>query len=154
MREGRSRVRLTLDYPPLWLAAFLAMAWGLSRWLPGGFGGLGYWPGWALIAAGLVLMGLAAATMRAARTTIIPHEQPSALVTGGIFARSRNPIYLGDVLILLGAVLVWDLAVALPLVPVLGAILRRRFILPEEARLRAVFGPAFDVYAARVRRWI
>lgn len=147
-------MRLTLDYPPVWLAAFLGLAWGLSRWLPGGFGGLGLLPGWALIVAGLALMGLAAGAMRAARTTIIPHEQPSALVEGGIFAFTRNPIYLGDVLILLGAALVWDVAAALPLAPVLGAILQRRFILPEEARLRAAFGPAFEAYAARVRRWL
>jgi protein-S-isoprenylcysteine O-methyltransferase Ste14 len=147
-------MRLTLDYPPVWLALLLALAWMLSQWLPGGFGGYGFWPGWALIAVGFGLMGLAAGAMRAARTTIIPHEPPSALVTGGIFSRTRNPIYLGDLLILLGAVLIWDAAAALILVPVLAAVLHHRFILPEEARLRAVFGGAFERYAARVRRWI
>lgn len=147
-------MRLTLDYPPLWLVLFLALAWGLSRWLPGGFGGYGFWPGTGLIAVGLGLMAVAAVTMMRARTTVIPHEMPSALVESGIFALSRNPIYLGDVLILLGFVLRWDVALALILVPALAAILHLRFILPEEARLRAAFGAAFDAYAARVRRWI
>ena len=147
-------MRLTLDYPPLWLVFFLALAWGLSQWLPGGFGGYGYWPGMALIVIGLGLMGVAAATMIRARTTVVPHETPSVLVDSGIFSLSRNPIYLGDVLVLLGAILIWNVATALLLVPALAAILHHRFILPEEARLRGAFGAAFDAYAARVRRWI
>lgn len=147
-------MRATLDYPPIWLVFFLLLSWGLARALPGGFGGHGFWPGTGLIVAGLALMGGAALTMIRARTTVIPHQTPTALVETGIFAFSRNPIYLGDVLVLLGFVLRWDVAVALILVPALAAILQRRFILPEEARLRGAFGPAFDAYAARVRRWI
>lgn len=148
------RMRLTADYPPVWLAGCAAAAFGLARIVPGGFGGLGFWPGNALIVAGVALMVLAAARMLHARTTIIPHEAPAALVTGGIFALTRNPIYLGDVLVLLGLVLRWDALIALPLVPVLGLVLQKRFILPEEGRLRAAFGAAFKAYGARTRRWI
>lgn len=148
------RMRLTLDYPPIWLAGCAAVALALARIAPGGFGGLGHWPGLALIGVGIFLMGLAAAQMLQARTTVIPHQQPAALVTGGIFTISRNPIYLGDVMVLLGLVLHWDVALALPLVAGLELVLRQRFILPEEGRLRAAFGESFDAYAARTRRWI
>ena len=147
-----------IDLPPVWLAGFAALAWGLSRWRPLGLdlGGLALWSwlGGALILAGLILAVLAAREMARARTTIIPHRQPDALVTSGIFRVSRNPIYLGDVLILTGLILWWEAVIALPLVPLFAYVLTRRFIRPEEARLAAAFGPAFRTWRARVRRWI
>jgi hypothetical protein len=60
-----------------------------------------------------------AAQMTLARTTVIPRRNPSALVTGGLFAWSRNPIYLADAIILTGAILWLDAVLALPLVAVL-----------------------------------
>jgi protein-S-isoprenylcysteine O-methyltransferase Ste14 len=89
-----------------------------------------------------------------ARTTIVPRETPAALVTGGIFRFSRNPIYLGDALVLAGVVLWWDVPLAAPLVLLFILVIQTRFILAEEAVLRATFGPAFDAWAARTRRWI
>lgn len=149
-------MRKWIDLPPLWLALTLLIAWGISRVVPGlGFGGA--WAGWAgvaLVGAGLLLMGLAAATMMAARTTVIPHRDPSALVTGGVFRLSRNPIYLGDALVLAGFILRWDAVPALVLVPVFVWLIDRRFIRAEEARLRAAFGAEFETWAARTRRWI
>ena len=110
--------------------------------------------GAALVLAGLGLMLAAVAAMARARTTVIPHRAPSAQVTGGVFAWSRNPIYLGDVLILTGAILWLDAALALPLVAAFAWLIQRRFILPEEARLKAGFGAAYADWSARVRRWI
>lgn len=149
-------MRKWIDLPPLWLALTLLIAWGISLVVPGlGFGGA--WAGWAgvaLVGAGLLLMGLAAATMMAARTTVIPHRDPLALVTGGVFRLSRNPIYLGDALVLAGFILRWDAVPALVLVPVFVWLIDRRFIRAEEARLRAAFGAEFETWAARTRRWI
>lgn len=145
-----------IDLPPLWLALTLLIAWGISGVMPGlGFGGA--WAGWVgagLVGVGLLFMALAAATMMAARTTVIPHRNPSALVTGGVFRLSRNPIYLGDALVLAGFILRWDAVPALVLVPVFVWLIDRRFIRAEEARLRAAFGAAFETWAARTRRWI
>lgn len=146
-------MRLTADYPPVWLALALVLTWGLGTLWPLGLPG-GVWLGGALALAGLGLMLAAAQRMAAHRTTIIPHRSASALVTDGPFALTRNPIYLGDALILLGAILGWQALWALPLLPALVWILTRRFILPEEARLRATFGPAFENWAARTPRWI
>ncbi|QFU09237.1 hypothetical protein PARPLA_02427 [Rhodobacteraceae bacterium THAF1] len=116
-------------------------------------------PGWtmlglALIAAALGLMLWATLTMLAARTNPLPHTQPSALVTTGPFRFSRNPIYLGDVLIVCGASLWAGAPLGLLCAAVLVVILRARFILPEEGRLRAAFGAAVDPWMQAVPRWV
>jgi protein-S-isoprenylcysteine O-methyltransferase Ste14 len=144
-----------IDLPPVWLAVFAALGWAQAARVPlGSFGAVGDWVGAALVAAGLALAVAAAVEFRRARTTIVPHLEPSAIVTSGVYRVSRNPIYLGDALILAGLGLRWDSVLALILVPVFVAVITARFIRPEEARLGARFGPAFDAWAARVRRWI
>ena len=52
-------------------------------------------------------MGAAALSFLRARSTIVPHEQPAKLITGGLYRLSRNPIYLADLLLLGGLALVW-----------------------------------------------
>ena len=140
-----------LDIPPLWLALALAASWGLGRvWTVPGVEGFGA----ALVLAGVVMMGLAVAGMVLARTTFVPRRDPAALVTGGLFAITRNPIYLADAMILAGAALYWGALLALPLVPLFMVWITRRYILDEEARLRAAFGAQYEVWAARVPRWV
>lgn len=146
-------MRMTLDYPPVWLAGFAAAAWLAGEALPLRLP-LARAAGWALIAAGVLLIAAAAAQMLARRTTLDPHGVPSTLVTQGVFRFSRNPIYLADVLILTGLCLAWDAAAALPLVPAFATIITRRFIRPEEARLAAAFPQAFAHWSARTRRWL
>lgn len=144
-------MKVTADYPPVWLAGAVALAWGQAQvWsLPG-------LPvaGAVLVAAGVVLLAVAVVQFARAGTTVVPHAAPSALVTGGVYGVSRNPIYLADVLILTGLCVRWGAWPSLVLVPVFMAVITARFIRPEEARLRAAFGPAFDEWAARVRRWL
>lgn len=145
-----------LDLPPLWLAVFLALAWvQASRFPVRGLGGP--WSdlaGGMLVGGGLLLMGLAVIELRRARTTVIPHRDPAALVTTGIFRRTRNPIYLGDVLVLAGFIMRWQAWPSLVLLPLLVWLIIDRFILDEEARLQARFGPQFDSYKAATRRWL
>lgn len=107
-----------------------------------------------MIGAGLLLLVLAAMEMRRKRTTIIPHREADALVDTGVFSRSRNPIYLGDALILTGAILWMDAVLALVLVPLFIWIIERRFILPEEQALRRKFHTGFAKYCQKTRRWI
>ncbi|MBW6507429.1 MAG: DUF1295 domain-containing protein, partial [Rhodobacteraceae bacterium] len=114
----------------------------------------GGWVGGGLVLAGLVLMAAAAAQMVALRTTFIPRRDPQALVTGGVFALSRNPIYLADALVLTGLIIWWQAFWALPLVPAFMAFIARRFIRGEEARIAARFGADWQAYAARTRRWL
>ncbi|WP_435311034.1 methyltransferase family protein [Primorskyibacter sedentarius] len=146
-----------LDMPPVWLAGALVLAWVQRTYLPMG---LSFGPVWAdllgglLVGGGLLLMALAIHEMRSKRTTVVPHRIPDALVTTGIFSRTRNPIYLGDSMILAGMILYWDAVLALALVPIFVWVIENRFILPEEARLRRKFVAQFARYAQQVRRWV
>ena len=146
-----------LDLPPVWLAGFAAIAYlqanyadfGLSLAHP-----LTMLAGGLLVGAGIVLVLLAAMEFRKHKTTIIPHQEASALIQSGVFSRSRNPIYLADVLILAGLALRWDAVLSLALVPVLFWVLETRFIIPEENRLRRQFRADFARYAQKTRRWL
>ncbi|MFN4158903.1 MAG: methyltransferase family protein [Gemmobacter sp.] len=148
-------LREMIDLPPVWLVAALAAVWALDAIVPWSlFGPSGARVGAVAIGAGLLLMGVAAAQMLTQRTTVIPRGVPAQLVTGGVFRLSRNPIYLGDALVLAGAILWWDVAHAFPILLAFMALIQRRFILPEEAVLRRLFGTAFEDWAARTGRWI
>lgn len=143
-----------IDIPPSWLALHIGAAWVLSLVSPPVFGAWGAVLGPGLVALGALVMTVAALQMIRSRTTVIPRRNPSALVTTGLFAWSRNPIYLADVLILLGAILWLDVALGLPLVASFISLIQARFIRDEEARLTETFGPEFDLWAARTRRWV
>ena len=146
-----------IDLPPVWLAAMIALAWAQATWLPLGLGFGGAWADFAggiLVGGGLILMVLAVHEMCRARTTVIPHREADKLVQSGIFSRSRNPIYLGDMLVLAGLILRLDAVLALPLVPVFLWILEKRFVIPEENRLRRKFRADFARYCQKTRRWI
>ncbi|MDQ2091499.1 methyltransferase family protein [Marimonas arenosa] len=146
-----------IDIPPVWLALCLCVAWGQAAWFPMGlsFGGpVADFIGGILAGGGLVLMALAVYEMRRMRTTLIPHQEASALVQSGIFSRTRNPIYLGDAMVLAGLILYWDAVLSLPLVPVFVWWIERHFIIPEENRLRRKFRADFARYCQKTRRWI
>lgn len=106
--------------------------------------------------AGVLCAGVGVLTFARAKTTINPIniDAASTLVTGGIFAWSRNPMYVGMVLVLTGWAVflgsVWLIAG-----PLLFAVFIDRFqIQPEERVLAAKFGSAYAEYCRRVRRWI
>lgn len=144
------------DIPPIWLALCIALAWVLARTFPGLTFGFA-WQGvvaLVLFFGGALLMGLAAWEMSRAKTTIIPHRQPDALVTSGVFRLSRNPIYLGDLLILSGAVVLWGAILAVPLIWAFKRLIEARFIRPEEERLEGAFGDGFTDWARMTRRWV
>lgn len=146
-----------MDMPPVWLTGALVLAWVQKTYF--GFG-LSFGPVWAdllggvLVGGGLILIGLAISEMRRHRTTVIPHCEAERLVTSGIFKRSRNPIYLGDSMILTGMILYWGAVLALPLIPVFVWVIEKRFIVPEEDRLRRKFRATFAQYTIDVRRWV
>ena len=146
-----------IDIPPLWLALFAAIAWvqahSYSLGLSIDHSAIDFLGG-LFVGGGLVLMVLAFAEFRKWRTTLIPHREADHLITSGIFKRSRNPIYLGDALILAGLILRWDAVLSLPLVPIFIWAIERRFIVPEENRLRRKFRMDFARYAEKTRRWI
>ena len=146
-----------LDLPPVWLCLFAILAWNQARLMSFGLSldhPLTHLLGGLLVGAGLVLIFLAAFEFRSHKTSIVPHKTPTALIQTGIYKRSRNPIYLADLLILAGLCLRWDAVLSLVLVPVLAWVLEKRFIIPEENRMRREFRADFARYAQKTRRWV
>ena len=108
----------------------------------------------ALIGQGISIAGIVA--FRRARTTINPLKPAaaSALVRSGIFRFTRNPMYLGLLLTLVGwAVWLWNPA-SLLFLPVFVLYIDRFQIGPEQRALTKLFGVEFAAYRASVRKWI
>jgi protein-S-isoprenylcysteine O-methyltransferase Ste14 len=111
--------------------------------------------GVALAAAGIWFALAGVGDFRRASTTVNPlaPEATVQLVTDGVYRRTRNPMYLGMLLMLAG----WAVALAHltgPLFLLLFAMYITRFqILPEERALQAQFGDEFSAYRRRVKRW-
>ena len=124
--------------------AAIAIAWSLAVFAPLPWPGLNdtaaHWLGVAFGVLGLLLIVSGFGTLIAHRTTYLPHRVSTKLVTSGPFVRFRNPIYLGEALLLLyGAEItqsIWFVAVAF-LFGVLVTVLQ---IIPEERHLEAAFG--------------
>jgi len=142
--------------PPLLFLVVLAGALVADRLLPlplpGGTARVV--AGVALVVAGLALMAWAGRTMWVSHTTVSPWARVSALVTSGPFRFTRNPIYLGDLLVYLGVALwvgTWWPVLFLPL---LFPAVQGLVIGPEERYLTARFGDDYTAYLQRVRRWI
>lgn len=148
-----------IPWPPL-IYGGLALAALASHWIaplpwpPGGFR-------WVLAALGLVaaLAALAldisaALAFRRHRTTIMPNRPATALVTGGPFALSRNPIYVANTLLVGGLGLVFGIA-WLVIAALLGALLTQKLAIEREERhLAARFGADWQAYAAQTPRWL
>jgi protein-S-isoprenylcysteine O-methyltransferase Ste14 len=108
-----------------------------------------------LAAAGLDLCVLGVLSFRRAATTVDPTrpERATTLVTSGVYSVSRNPMYLGFVLLLAGWALALASSIALLLCPVYAVYLDRSQIAREERALASAFGDAWTDYARKVRRW-
>jgi len=143
--------------PPLWALLLLAATYGLSL-LPG-LNALPVWPtrpfGLIVIIAALAILFGAMAQFRFANTQLLPNSPTNnALVTGGIFKITRNPMYLAMTLFCVGGALWFGRPVML-LAPALMFIVANWAFIPfEEAKMRRQFGETFDAYCKRVRRWI
>ncbi|WP_296432477.1 isoprenylcysteine carboxylmethyltransferase family protein [Yoonia sp.] len=146
-----------IDIPPVWLLLAVVITWWIGQLQPASFaigGPVTSLFGGLLVGGGIVLILLAASEFRRRKTTIIPHMEANNLITTGIFKRSRNPIYLGDALILAGLTLRWEAPIALLLVPLFMGTITQRFIVPEENRLRVKFRADFARYCQNTRRWV
>lgn len=150
---------LELKIPPLLLlgAAILLMVWLqgfypmalLQHWLV-------YASGVLIIALGIGLMLFAAMQMRRHQATLDPRhpENSNILLDQGLFAISRNPIYLGMVVVLLGSALLFADITAFLVVMLFARYLVRYQIEPEEAFLMEKFPSEFSAYCYRVGRWL
>jgi protein-S-isoprenylcysteine O-methyltransferase Ste14 len=143
-------------WPPLLLAAVIASALLLGRIWPIAWPGVDDLAarivGWGALLGGLALALWAAMTLRAARTTVLPHRAATRLVTSGPFRFRRNPIYLAEMLILLGlsepTKNIWFAI----LTPLFALLITWLAIVPEERHLEARFGQSYRDYKERTRR--
>ena len=106
------------------------------------------------IAAGVAVNIAADRQFKRHGTTVKPLQKSSALITDGVFKWSRNPMYLGMVLIVAGIALLEGSISPWFVVAALAIVLDRVFIAREEALLKETFGDAFEHYCRRMRRWV
>lgn len=154
---GASRgAAVRFPFPPALFAVPLVGALLLDRVRPLPLGG-GPTPtavGVALTLGGVLFSLSGTATVLRQHTTVVPHGVVSHLVTSGPFRVSRNPMYTGHAVSLVGAAL-WA-GSGWPLVAdALAVVLTRRLVIgPEEDYLTARFGAEYERYRSRVRRWL
>ena len=149
----------TLKRPPLLFLAALVLGFALDRLLPlplthPQLTSIGWTAGGALIAIGIAIMAAGIRNFAHADTPVPSNQPVRALVTNGIHGWSRNPIYVGMLLVYAGIGIAarspWILILALPLF----AILRYGVVAREEAYLEGRFGETYRAYKANVRRWL
>ena len=150
---------LDLKIPPLVVFMFIAtLMWFGSQAAPtAGF----RVPARQAIELGLATVGVGTAvagvvSFRIAKTTVNPLNPAaaSALVTSGVYQLTRNPMYLGALILLIGWAVFLANAFAFILVPSFVLYLNRFQIGPEEKALTSLFASEFTTYCAKVRRWL
>lgn len=143
----------TIPWPPIFLVgAFIAgflleAAIGSHIGLPQGLG-------WFIVVLAILLDGWAMITMFGARTNVLPNRGADKLVTHGPFAWTRNPIYLGNTLLLIGIGIAFSSVLVMLMAVWMVYALHHFAILREEAHMKARFGSAYEVYMAETPRWI
>ena len=141
--------------PPVYfLAAILAMAalhflFPIVRVFPSAL-----FSGAVLILLGIAVILWAAWLFDKAGTAIKPFEESSKLVLAGPYRWSRNPMYLGMVIILLGIGLALGTLSPFAILPLFIWLIRNQFIAHEEAMLDKSFGAAYAEYKKCIRRWL
>jgi protein-S-isoprenylcysteine O-methyltransferase Ste14 len=142
--------------PPVYLLICLVLMWLMQLFIPvyqythPPFAYLG------LIAVflGISMAAISAGMFKRAGTGIEPFDEATTLVTTGFYRFTRNPMYMGMFLMLLGVAFLMGVIGALLPLPLFVLIIRNNFVLGEERFLEAAFGQRYLDYKFKVRRWI
>lgn len=150
---------LELRMPPVAVVLVAGMLMGLIGWLTPALpwvyavrAGIGL----AFGAIGILVALAGVLSFRRARTTVNPMRPQAAtsLVASGVYRYTRNPMYLGMLLVLIG----WGAFLARPwalaVLPTFVLYMSRFQIIPEERALQGIFGAEFEAYRRTVRRWL
>lgn len=143
-------------YPLLTMLVFLAFSWPLAQILPTEV--INQTPinllGYTLSAIGIALTLSAAGLFKRVGTTVNPTKAPDHLVTTGIYQLSRNPMYLGMLLTLIGAQLALSSLVGM-IFPISVFLIMNQVVIPREEQMVAgAFGADYAEYKTHTRRWI
>jgi protein-S-isoprenylcysteine O-methyltransferase Ste14 len=142
--------------PPLVFVGMLLLGLVMDRFLPWSLGGNGF----SYVGAGLLLLSgiacllMASGKFRQLGTDLKPWKTTSAIADDGIYAITRNPMYLGMAFVYLALMLLASSLGALMLFPALIVIIRTQVIAREEAYLDRKFGQAYLDYKSKTRRWL
>jgi protein-S-isoprenylcysteine O-methyltransferase Ste14 len=142
--------------PPIYLYSAIGLMIALHFMLPGmrvlsrPLTFLGFVP----LAAGVAINLLADKAFSQRGTTVKPFQESSTLVTTGVFRITRNPMYLGFTLILIGIALLAGTLTPWIVIPIFAVLMDVVFIRAEEKMLEEKFGQAFVEYKQHTRRWV
>ncbi len=143
-------------YPPSYLLIGILSMVGLHAWFPGRqifsqfFCLLGIPVG--CLGIGIVLW--CARLFRIHQTAIKPFEESTTLVSTSLYQYSRNPIYIGMVVLLMGVAILLGSLSPWFVVPMFVWAIDRQFVVAEEAVLMQKFGVRYSEYCKKVRRWL
>ena len=145
--------------PPIIGLFSIFLVWATASLLPGLGQNLPLASALAAVLAviGFAIAGAGVVGFRKAQTTVNPltPEQATSLVSGGIYRLTRNPMYLGMLLVVIASGIFWQHLVALAVGAVFFFAYINRFqITPEEQAMEKLFGDEFRTYCERARRWL
>ena len=107
-----------------------------------------------LLATGATMIAWSRRAFQAAGTPIKPFSESTALIRHGLYRCSRNPMYVGAVLLLTGVAILLGSVAPLLVVIAFFALLQEGFVRPEERLLEETFGEPYRAYRRSVRRWL
>jgi protein-S-isoprenylcysteine O-methyltransferase Ste14 len=154
----RNPIRLLLHLPVPWVFVLVYLLGVAAEYL---------WPphvggqvpcltlvGGIVLGVGAAIAGWGLLTFRLARTTTVPGETSSQMVTWGPYRYTRNPMYLGLTIAYLGEAVLLRQIWPVLLLPLVIAYIHWVVIPLEESKLHDAFGEQYDRYQSRVRRWV
>jgi len=142
--------------PPVYLFITLLLMWLMNYFIPV----YNYtsppiaYAGIIPVIGGIAIAAIAARSFKKVDTGLEPFDEATVLVTGGFFRFTRNPMYIGMFLLLLGVAFLMGSVGALLPIPVFILIIRNSFVLGEERFMEAAFGQQYRDYKLKVRRWL
>jgi protein-S-isoprenylcysteine O-methyltransferase Ste14 len=142
--------------PPVYFIAALLLMVGLHHYLPTVqmFSPPVTYIGTLFIIAGCGVTAWGGYAFHKSGTPVKPFEQCTALITHGLYRYTRNPMYLGMIIILAGVWIILGSLSPLPVIPVFILLIQEIFIKQEEPFLERIFGDHYREYKASVRRWL
>ncbi|HEY72322.1 MAG: hypothetical protein DRJ03_15615 [Chloroflexi bacterium] len=106
------------------------------------------------LALGVIINLIADQAFHKANTTVKPFKESTTLVTEGVFRISRNPMYLGFVLILIGIGVLMESLTPYVIVLAFAILMDRMYIRVEERMIAEEFGAEWEEYKRSTRRWL
>lgn len=148
-----------IPWPPIVYVAAIAVAilahfFLPLPWIGAPLSDLLFAAGWLAIIAAVAMEYAAMRALSRAKTTILPTKASEHLVTSGPFSFTRNPIYLGNTLLMIGIGLISGIAWFLILAVIAAFTTQKLAIEREERHLQGRFGKRYSDYTKRVRRWV